>query len=124
MYMYTPVCVYTCTVYYVYLCFSLLYREVHRGDEYRDLHMHVVFNLLVSQYISLFLTYSLSSSLSILIYSPLCVFLRIFTSLSVAKRYIYVTSIVSLNFIKRAITGWRLPLLCCYMPNYYRYMYI
>ena len=27
------------------------HREVHRGDEYRDLHMHVVYNLLVSIYI-------------------------------------------------------------------------
>ena len=24
------------------------YRTVHTGDEYRDLHMHVMFNLLVS----------------------------------------------------------------------------
>ena len=29
------------------LILFLFNREVHRGDEYRDLHMHVVFNLLV-----------------------------------------------------------------------------
>ena len=25
------------------------YRTVHQGDEFRDLHMHVMFNLLVSE---------------------------------------------------------------------------
>lgn len=35
--------------YIIYMYY--FHREVHRGDEYRDLHMHVVYNLLVSIYI-------------------------------------------------------------------------
>lgn len=57
------------------------YRAVPHGEEYRDLHMHVVFNLLVRS--------TLSCVMIIMRYAfHLCFFSRTFTSQLVENRYI------------------------------------
>ena len=90
------------------LILFLFNREVHRGDEYRDLHMHVVFNLLVRVH-SVFLLLppplppSFPPSLSLCF---MCYFsLRIFTSPSGERRSTLDTFTVSQNFTSKPITG-------------------
>ena len=94
------------------LILFLFNREVHRGDEYRDLHMHVVFNLLVRVH-SVFLLLPPPLPLPLPPSSPpslslcfMCYFsLRIFTSPSGEKRSTLDTFTVSQNFTSKPITG-------------------